>query len=85
MSDRGGPSKILLDECFAAEDDRFLDALTQFSSHDFLVSFADRWIQDPRPWAREQIVRYLQLTLETGEVALGSGLALPLVERKRGE
>jgi len=55
------PSKLLLDECFATEDDRFLDVFGQFDSYEFLRSFVAKWVQDKRPWAREQIVRYLQL------------------------
>jgi len=55
------PSKLLLDECYAAEDDRFLDVFQEFDSYDFLRSFVEKWVQDKRPWAREQVVRYLEL------------------------
>lgn len=54
------PSKLLLDECFAAEDDRFVDELKKFDSYEFLKAFVEKWVQDPRPWAREQIERYLR-------------------------
>lgn len=64
MSDVAGqPSKLLLDECFAAEDDRFLEAFQKFSSYDFLLGFVQTWVADPRPWARRQIVRYIQSEL----------------------
>lgn len=64
MSDAASqPSKLLLDECFAAEDERFLDALRKFSSYEFLLGFVQTWLADPRPWARRQMVRYLQSDL----------------------
>lgn len=53
----------MLDECFAAEDDRFLDELCKFNSHQFLVTFVERWIDDNRDWARQQIVKYLCLEM----------------------
>ncbi len=58
------PSKLLLDECFSAADERFLETLRTFSSYEYLRSFTERWIADPRPWARAQVVRYLQAELD---------------------
>lgn len=57
------PSKILLEELFASEDDRFLDIFIQFDSYQFLKTFSNQWIVDQRPWARKQLLRYLQLPL----------------------
>lgn len=54
------PSKLLLDECFATQDDRFLEALRKFSSYEFLLAFVQTWLDDPRPWAQDQIVRYVE-------------------------
>lgn len=49
----------MLEECFAAADDRFLDEWVQFNSPEFLARFLDRWLADPRPWARQQMIQYL--------------------------
>jgi len=66
LSDPSGqPSKLLLDECFVAEDVRFLETLRQFQSYHFLLAFVQRWVADPRPWAREQIIRYVHSDLNT--------------------
>ncbi len=64
MPDAPKPSKLLLDECYSSEDDRFLDEFRKFDSYDFLLGFVQKWIQDERPWAREQIVQYLQSDLD---------------------
>lgn len=57
------PSKIFLDECFAAADDRFLDEWVKFRSTAILTAFMQQWLADERPWARQQIVAYLQRDL----------------------
>ena len=57
------PSKLLLDECFAAEDERFLDEFFRFHNRDFLLSFTQRWLTDTRPWARQQITAYISRDL----------------------
>lgn len=57
------PSNLLFDECFRAEDDRFLELLMQFESYTFLRSFAGRWVKDDRPWSRSQMVGYLHSNL----------------------
>ncbi len=54
---------LLLDEYFAAGDDRFLETLRQITSIKALAAFADRWKKDPRPWARQQILAYLHQPL----------------------
>lgn len=52
-------SSILVDECFHEEDARFLEELSKLSSLNKLAAFADRWKKDPRPWARKQLLAYL--------------------------
>jgi hypothetical protein len=49
----------VLDEYFAAGDDRFLPALRAFHEPKKLAAIADRWKKDPRPWARVQTFDYL--------------------------
>lgn len=63
MSDVAKPSKLLLDECYAAEDDRFVEEFKKFDSYKFLGEFVDKWVRDRRPWARTQIVQYLRSEL----------------------
>ncbi len=61
----GNPvSTILVDDSFAAEDDQFLDRIRSVNSLKYLAGLADRWKKDPRPWAREQIFKYLELPLD---------------------
>jgi hypothetical protein len=60
LADAAKPSKLMLDECFSSEDDRFLDEFRKFDSYEFLLRFVQKWLQDERPWAKAQIVRYLQ-------------------------
>ena len=57
------PSSLMLEECFAAADDRFLDEWICFSAPEFLARFLERWLSDPRPWARAQLIRYFQRDL----------------------
>lgn len=57
------PSKLMLDECFAAGDDRFLDEFVRFHSWNLLLAYIERWVADEREWAREQIIAYLQTDL----------------------
>ncbi len=60
-NDRG--STLLVEECFAAQDGGFVEALRQVNSGKWLAAFADRWKKDTRPWARMQIFAYLDLPL----------------------
>src|SRR4051794_17936508 len=60
-NDRG--STLLVEECFAAQDGGFVDALRKVDSGKWLAAFADRWKKDTRPWARMQIFAYLDLPL----------------------
>ena len=57
------PSSLMLEECYAAADDRFLDEWLRFSRPEFLARFIERWIADSRPWARQQLIQYLQRDL----------------------
>lgn len=57
-------STVLVDECFANGDDQFVDQMRIVTSPKYLVALADRWKKDPRPWAREQILRYLELPFD---------------------
>src|SRR5688500_3290898 len=63
-SSTSGPiSPLVIEEYLAAGDERFLDALRQFNDPKRLVSIVEKWKRDHRPWAREQIVKYLSLPL----------------------
>jgi hypothetical protein len=57
-------STVLVDESFAAEDDRFVERVRQVASAPYLAGLADRWKKDPRPWARQQVFDYLHLPLD---------------------
>src|SRR6266498_619410 len=56
---------LLAEEYFATENDRFVDALRTVRQPRALAAFADRWKKDPRPWARGQILLYLQHPLNS--------------------
>lgn len=64
-----------LDELFRSESDLFLPAVRQESEGFRLVepadvkklaAFADRWKVDARPWARKQLLAYLDLPMNRG-------------------
>ncbi len=55
---------LLVEECFAAEDARFLAELRRVDQPKLLAAFADKWKRDPRPWARQQTLDYLDLPLD---------------------
>src|SRR6185295_19254420 len=57
-------SSLLIDESFASQDGQFVDRLRTVTAPRYLAALADRWKQDPRPWARDQIFRYLALPLD---------------------
>jgi len=54
---------LLVEDCFASQDARFLESLRGVTSAKWLAGFADRWKKDPRPWARQQILAYLDSPL----------------------
>lgn len=57
------PSKLFLDECFAAADDRFLSEWIKFRSPEIIAAYLQQWLADTRPWARQQLVNYLAMDL----------------------
>src|SRR5262245_28683728 len=61
---KDGISPLLLDEYFAAADERFLQKLREFHDPKKLAPIADRWKKDHRPWARQQIFKYLELPFD---------------------
>jgi len=56
-------SFLLIEEYFATGDDRFVEAVRDFHVPGSLASIVDKWKKDPRPWARQQILKYLDLPL----------------------
>ena len=59
-SDSTNGSKVAQAEAFfAAEDSRFVEALRQVHDSNWLAHFANRWRDDSRRWAREQMLLYL--------------------------
>ncbi|MEP7123704.1 MAG: hypothetical protein ABJE95_22440, partial [Byssovorax sp.] len=52
-------STLLLDEAFAAGDERFLAALIESTAARKLKSLADPWYGDSRPFARKMLLRYI--------------------------
>jgi hypothetical protein len=56
-------SILLLEECFASGDPRFLDELHGLDAPKKLGAFAERWFKDSRPWARERLREYLDLPI----------------------
>lgn len=57
------PSKLLLDEYYAAADDRFLLEWIKFRSPEIIAAYLQQWLADTRPWARQQLVNYLAMDL----------------------
>ena len=62
--DSNEPSPLLLEEYFSTGDDRFLDELIRYRGPRHLAALTERWKIDPRPWARRQILRYLEAPLD---------------------
>ncbi|MFN9721532.1 MAG: hypothetical protein ACK58L_22770 [Planctomycetota bacterium] len=61
MSSSGNrPSLLMLEECYVAEDDRFLHELNQVRSSRVLKTYLEKLTSDSRPWARSMVFRYLQ-------------------------
>ena len=54
-----GTSTLLLDEVFAAGDERFFAALIESTAAKKLKSLADPWYGDIRPFARKMLVQYV--------------------------
>lgn len=60
-NDRG--QMLLAEEYFSSQHDGFVAALRNASNSKSLASFTDRWKNDPRPWARQQMLEYLKQPL----------------------
>jgi hypothetical protein len=60
----GQNSTLLVDESFAAGDGTFVERVRAISSPKYLAALAERWKNDARPWAREQMFLYLALPLD---------------------
>ncbi|MGA2497122.1 MAG: hypothetical protein ABSH20_05245 [Tepidisphaeraceae bacterium] len=58
-----GPSSLLLLEYLSAQDGRFLELLVQATDPKTLAAVADTWKKDHRPWARRQMLEYLDLPM----------------------
>src|SRR5215204_876817 len=56
-------SALIIEEYLTTGDDRFLDALRDFHDPKRLATITDRWKRDHRPWARQQILRYVDLPM----------------------
>lgn len=79
-------SILLVEDCFTQGDDRFLYALRNITQPKVLAAFAERWKKDPRPWARAQILAYLELPLDcAGHQPLVKRLFKDAEERKDDE
>ncbi|HPF38418.1 MAG TPA: hypothetical protein P5081_16870 [Phycisphaerae bacterium] len=64
MGESGTPSRILLDELFAAEDDRLLSYLRNVRVPTLLSTVVERLKSDTRDWARRQIIAYFEEPLD---------------------
>ncbi len=64
MEAAGKISPLLLDEYFAAADDRFLPALRNFHDPKRISAIADKWKRDHRHWTRDLIFQYLLLPFD---------------------
>lgn len=53
------PSSLLLDEWFAAGDDRFLGEVCASHAAHRLGALAEKWFRDERPWARRMLLAYV--------------------------
>jgi hypothetical protein len=54
-----GSSTLLIDEYFEAGDDRFLAEVLASRSDKKLLTLAERWFWDPRPFARRLLLAYV--------------------------
>ncbi len=57
-------SLLLVEECFSRQDAGFLEALRRVTAPKVVAAFADRWKKDARPWARAQLLAYLEQPLD---------------------
>ncbi len=59
MSPASSTSILLIEECYASADQRFVELMRGLHDSNSLAALTNRWLADPRPWAWEQIFRYL--------------------------
>src|ERR1043165_8691166 len=86
MPENAPSSMILVEECFATQDAGFLDALRRIDSAKLMAAFAERWKKDTRPWARAQLLAYLERPLNCpGHQPLVKRLFKDAEERKDDE
>lgn len=79
-------SMLLMEEYFARQSDGFVDALRLVKHPKVLAAFADRWKKDSRPWARAQVLAYLEQPLDCpGHQPLVKRLFKDAEERKDDE
>src|SRR5688500_213597 len=62
---KDGISPLVIEEYLAAADERFLPSLRQLHDPKKLAPIVEKWKRDHRPWARQQIVQYLELPFDT--------------------
>lgn len=53
------PAWIVVEERFESASDQFLVDLLRFDEEPRLARFAERWLADERPWARAQLLAYV--------------------------
>jgi len=63
MAEAGPASFLVVDELFAMGNPQFLPALRSYFEPTPFAAFAERWLNDSRPWAREQLLAYIDLPL----------------------
>lgn len=63
QSSKSPISFLVVEQQFEVQDDRFIESLRQITDWRKLAGFVGRWKTDPRPWAQDQIRRYLRLPL----------------------
>ena len=64
MPDSGPPpSSLLVEELFAAEDDRFVEAIRALNVPGKLIGLVERWRRDRGAWPRRQIKSYFDQPL----------------------
>lgn len=60
MAKGKGPSVLVVQEALASGDARFLELFDQLPAGKDALQIVNRWRADFRPWAREQLLAYLQ-------------------------
>src|SRR6478672_11672123 len=58
-------SSLLLDEQFSSQDPQFVPTLRRVTDDKLLLRYVEKWKSDPRPWAREQVLAFLNGPLDS--------------------